>query len=78
MIATVVQYFHHENFILDDLDVSSLRLSVNPAREPYKYYKNKTLSPSDFFFLENEVGSSREAKRPIRVDGMLTTQKVGS
>jgi len=55
MIATVVQYFHHENFILDDLDVSSLRLSVNPAREPYKYYKNKTLSPSDFFFLENEV-----------------------
>ena len=55
MIATVVQYFHHENFILDDLDVSQLRLSVNPAREPYKYYKNKTLSPNDFFFLEREV-----------------------
>ena len=51
MIATVVQYFHHENIIGPD----TARLSLNPAREPYKYYRNKKLSPKDFFFLEREV-----------------------
>lgn len=58
MIATVVQYFHHENFVGPDF----LRLSVNPAREPYKYYKNKTIPPNDFFFLEREVAVQGKAR----------------
>ena len=68
MIATVVQYFHHENYIITPLG----ELSINSAREPYKYYKNKTISPNDFFFLEREVAI--QGKDRADKDG-VTTQR---